>query len=113
MPGMSPRMKAKKGRYGVDGLAPTVSIQSPAEGFEATAMVDFTATASAYDDNAGNVSAAVAWSFTSVGAGVLTITGSPAATVTVNANIADTYMLTASITVGDDTTTHTINITAV
>ena len=32
MPGMSPRIKAKKGRFGAGGLLPSLEITSPADG---------------------------------------------------------------------------------
>jgi len=60
MPGMSPRTKAKRGRFGADGLPPGVKITSNI--FTAVNSVAFTVTATANDDEAGDLSASIAWS---------------------------------------------------
>ncbi len=62
MAGMSARMKAKKGRFGVGGLVPTISILSPANNTNVSfgAAVGFVAEAN--DDINGNVSANITWS---------------------------------------------------
>ena len=109
MPGMSPKIKAKKGRFGVDGLTPIITINAPANGANIAAVgspVAFgTATfrGTAFDD-AGDVSSSIAWSSDQdgpLGTGkTLTVTD-----LTVN-----THVITASITVGGDTVTDTITI---
>lgn len=62
MPGMSPKIKAKKGRFGAGGVPPTVSITSPASGFQiANGDQPFDLRGTAFDDS-GDVSANIAWS---------------------------------------------------
>ena len=62
MPHMSPRIKAKKGRFGPGGLsAPVVTITSPADGdsFAVNTAVTFTGTAT--DDLQGDISSSIVW----------------------------------------------------
>jgi hypothetical protein len=59
MAGMSPRNKAKKGRFGAYGLAPVIRITSNI--FTATNSVAFAASATVTDDEAGDLSASLTW----------------------------------------------------
>ena len=62
MPGMSPRMKANKGRFGADGLDPKIVITSPANGFTiAVGSMPFAATAILTDEETGSPATSVAW----------------------------------------------------
>ncbi len=115
--GMSPRIKAKKGRFGADGLPPTIKITSHVNGDTETLTVDFTMTAVATDPENGDVSAAITWSSvqTSGGtSGIVQITtgigGTQAVTVTVEAG---TYDITATIVDGGFTVTDTVSLTVV
>ncbi len=66
---MSPRLKARRGRFGPGGLAPIVTITSPANGASfasagspvSTASVNFTGTA--FDDVDGDISAVITWDY--------------------------------------------------
>lgn len=63
---MSPRMKAKKGRFGFAGLAPLVKITSPVTGYSVAssgspASASVAVTATAYDDKQGDISANIVW----------------------------------------------------
>ncbi len=64
--GMSPRMKGKKGRFGPDGLIPTIKILSHVPGDTVTLGAPFTMTALALDPEDGDVSASITWSATQV-----------------------------------------------
>jgi hypothetical protein len=109
---MSARIKAKKGRYGVDGLVPTIRITSPAAGYtiagvgSPTATHDVTLSAVAFDD-AGDVSSSIEWTNA--------IGGSPASIGTgknIDVSLAvGVNVIVASITVGGDTSTASITIT--
>ena len=64
MPHMSPRLKARRGRFGPGGLkGPNLTITSPANGFiflnAGSPTTLFTATS--FDDLDGDISAAVTW----------------------------------------------------
>ena len=117
MPGMSARIKAKKGRFGVDGLEPSVRITSPATGFSIAAAGspvatgDFTLIGTAFDDLNGDVSASIVW--TSDVDGALGTGKSVAVTLSATASpVAGTvHVITASITVGADTVTDKIAVT--
>ena len=108
MPGMSPKIKAKKGRFGVGGLVPTVSITSPVDGFSIAAngspVVNAVVTfrGQAFDD-AGDVSASIAWS--SDNDGVLG-TGK---TVTTDLSV-NTHVITATFDDGTNVVTDTITV---
>ena len=106
MPGMSPRIKAKKGRFGVAGLLPpTVSITSPAEGATISTTATFVGVAS--DDLNGNVSSDIVWTSDvdgALGTGASVTINSPALTV-------GAHVITASITSGGETATDVVNVT--
>jgi len=104
MPGMSPRIKAKKGRFGPGGLVPTVSITSPATGFAATTLVGFSATGEAHDDLLGDISSTIAWTSDLDGA-----VGTGAAP-TITLTTLGTHVLTASVTDGTTVVTDSINV---
>ena len=106
MAGMSPRIKAKKGRFGVDGLPPAVSILTPADGDTVTTLVPFAATGDASDAETGDVTANIVW--TSDVDGSAGVNGSP---TSLTLTTLGAHVLTASITVGGHTTTTTINLT--
>ena len=59
---MSPRLKARRGRFGSGGFAPNVTITSPASGFAASTGTPFAATATAIDPESGDISANLVWS---------------------------------------------------
>lgn len=82
---MSPRLKARRGRFGAGGLDPTVNITSPANNTVLTASVGspFSALASftgvATDPEDGDISSSIVWSSSidgSLGTGAA-IGGSP------------------------------------
>ena len=117
MPGMSPKIKAKKGRFGVDGLVPTINILAPANGFSIAAngspLVNAVVTfrGQAFDD-AGDVSASIAWSSDIDGALGTGKTLTTALTANVGSPLQDqVHVITASITVGGDTVTDTVTVT--
>ena len=100
MAGMSPRIKAKKGRFGDLGLAAVVRITSPntnstyvRTGSPLTVDVDVTATAT--DDLTGDVSAGISWTSSLDGA-----VGSGGASDTLSLTTAGTHVLTASASHG-------------
>ena len=111
MPGMSARIKAKKGRFGVDGLAPTISILEPANGAnivaEGSPVATGTATfrGTAFDDLNGDVSSSIVWTSDQDGA---LGTGKTVVVTTLSVN---THVITATITQGSDVVTDTITIT--
>ena len=111
MPGMSARIKAKKGRFGVDGLVPTIQILAPEDGFtiakagSPVATADFTLRGQAFDDLQGDVSSTIDWS-TDQAEGALGTGKSLAVQLTTEA----THVITASVTVGGDTVTDTIKV---
>ena len=114
MPGMSPRMKAKKGRLGVSGLDPVVRIVSINDGDEFTRTgspleVSVTLVGTGTDDLQGDVSASLVW--TSDLDGSLGSGASVAATLTT----AGTHVITAQATGGSPATTgeETVTITVV
>ena len=111
MPGMSPRMKAKKGRFGPGGLVPTIKILSPNDGDSFAYNTPITFTGEAYDDLNGDVSSQIVWTndyngSTQTGASVqfgFSAIGSPStpSTITVTATYSD----------GTNTVTDTVTIT--
>lgn len=112
MPGMSARIKAKKGRFGVDGLVPTISIIAPAAGYtiagvgSPTATHDVTLSARAFDD-AGDISSTIEWTNAIGGSPAVLGTGKNiSVTLAVGVNV-----IVASVTVGGDTSTASITIT--
>ena len=110
MPGMSPRIKAKKGRYGVEGLIHTVQILSPLSGSSyslgSPSELPFTATAKVTDDLGAVTSADVVWS--SGGTGFSAANGSPTAVTFTGAG---TFTLTATVTNGTQVVSDSISVT--
>ena len=110
MPGMSPRIKAKKGRFGFGGLAPTVSIVSPANGASfpgGGSPVGVTLTGEAQDDLGAITSANIVWSSSKDGALGTGASVTPALTV-------GTHIITATVDDGgspNGVQTDTITIT--
>ena len=110
MPGMSPRIKAKKGIFGSSGLDPVVRIVSINDGDEFTrtgspleAAVTLTGTAT--DDLQGDVSASLVWSSNldgGLGSG---------ATVAATLTTAGTHVITAQATGGSPATTGDESVT--
>ncbi len=115
MPGMSPRIKAKKGRFGADGLPPTIKITTHVNGDTETLGAAFTMTAVATDPENGNVSAAITWAAGSVPAtGIVQFTDGTGGTQVVNITGATgNYDITATIVDGGFTVTDTVRLTAV
>ena len=109
MPGMSPRMKAKKGRFGVDGLAAVIQILSPLSGtsvaFAGSPAVSQTFTGRAVDDLTGDVSSTIVWTSSIDGA---LGTGASVSPTTLSVGV---HTITATVTVGGDVSTDTIKIT--
>lgn len=67
MGNMSPRLKARRGRFGAGGLAPIVTITSPDSrlsfaGIGSPGAVDIAVTATAIDDVDGDISSSIIWS---------------------------------------------------
>ena len=112
MPGMSPRIKAKKGRFGVEGLIHTVQILSPLSGssFSLTGSpiveIPFTATAKVTDDLGAVTGADVVWS--SAGTGFSAANGTPTAVTFTGVG---TFTLTATVTNGTQVVTDSISVT--
>ncbi len=110
MPGMSSRIKAKKGRFGVEGLIHTVQITSPTSGASfslagSPAEFPFTATAKVTDDLGAVSSADVVWS--SAGTGFSAANGSPTAVTFTGTG---TFTLTATVTNGGQVVTDSITV---
>lgn len=100
---MSPRIKAKKGRFGAGGLAP--SLTAAVDIVTGQAAVDtFTFTGSAADAESGDLTASITW--TSDQDGLLGTGGSVATTLTA----VGAHVITVSVTDGTNTTTQTINV---
>ena len=104
--GMSPRIKAKKGRFGTGGLPPVISILTPADGYAATSGVGFAATATAVDPEGGDISANIVWT-SDIDGSVGTNGGSTTLTLTT----IGTHVITATVSDGTNTVTDTINVT--
>ena len=112
MPGMSPRIKAKKGRFGAGGLIHTVQITGPASGSSFTlgspSNIPFLATGKVTDDLGAVTEADIVWSQS---AGTATgfnaaVTGSPSAITFTGAG---TFTLTATVTNGTQVVTDSIS----
>lgn len=107
---MSPRIKAKKGRFGAGGLAPLLTlINTPLTAVNAVPEAGYEA--SAFDDLDGDISASITWTsdldgvvggpgggplaltFTTVGTHVLTI---EATATTGGATVSDTVSVVVS-----------------
>ena len=112
MPGMSPRIKAKKGRFGAGGLIHTVQILSPASGSSyslgSPSELPFTATAKVTDDLGAVTGADVVWT-SSVDAGI-GANGTPTA---ITLTTLGAHVITATVTNGTQVVTDTINVTVV
>lgn len=103
MPGMSPRIKAKKGRFGLDGLAPLLNLVSFAT--TATNLVGQTGfEANANDDLDGVLTASITW--TSDLDGLLGTGGTPTLTFTTVA----THTVTVEVTDGTNVVSTTFQI---
>ena len=115
MPGMSPRIKAKKGRFGVGGLLHTVDILSPATGSSFSLggspvtfpLMPFDVTGKAIDAETGDVSSTIVWTSDLDGA---LGTG---AVVAVTLTTLGAHVITATCTVTGDVVTDTIGVTVV
>ena len=113
MPGMSARIKAKKGRYGVEGLIHTVQITSPASGSSfslagSPAEFPFAATGKVTDDLGAVTEADIVW--TSDVDGSVGANGSPTA---ITLTTLGAHVITATVTNGTQVVTDTINVTVV
>lgn len=117
MPGMSPKIKAKKGRFGVGGLVPTIAILSPASGHSVAAngspVVNAIVTfrGQAFDD-AGDVSSSIAWSSDIDGA----LGTGKTLTTDLSANVGSplqdqVHVITATFDDGTNVVTDTITVT--
>ena len=104
--GMSPRMKAKKGRFGAGGLIHTVEILTPASGFSATTTISFPATGKVTDDLGAVSEADIVWT-SDLDAGV----GANGSPTSITLTTVGTHVLTATVTNGGDVVTDTINVT--
>lgn len=104
MPGMSPRIKAKKGRFGAAGLAPVIFIDAPDDGEVVTGSPQsVTFVGRAIDDNLGSISHLINWVSNIDGAlgtgGSITVVIS-SGTHKITANVSDgTNVFNTSITV--------------
>ena len=112
MPGMSPRIKAKKGRFGVEGLIHTVRILTPATGSSFTlgspSDIPFAATGEVTDDLGAVTAADIVWTQsagTATGFNAAT-DGSPTAITFTGAG---TFTLTATVTNGAQVVTDSIS----
>ena len=111
MPGMSPRIKAKKGRFGADGLVHSVRITAPLNGAiiaaagSPTALGTATFVGTAFDDLLGDVSSTIVWTSDNPG------TFGTGKSITVTDLSVNTHVITATVTVGSDVVTDTITIT--
>jgi len=104
---MSPRIKAKKGRFGPAGLSPTMKITSPADGFAATATVPFAATGVAIDPELGDVSASIVWTSDLDG-----VVGASGGTTSITLTTVGTHVLTGTATDGTNPAVDSITVTA-
>lgn len=95
--GMSPSMKAKKGRFGAGGVAPSISMVTPPAGSVVVTSVGFPATALAFDDIDGDISASLDW-FSDLDAASVGTGAAP--TITLTALGVHTLTLTATATTG-------------
>jgi len=113
MPGMSPRIKAKKGRFGAGGLVPIINILSPADGANvAGSPSTFVVTIEAYDDIDGDLRSIATLSTQVAGSPSTLDLGTFAANGTLTVNLpAGTYVLTASVTAPTAGATSTDSIT--
>ena len=112
MPGMSPRIKAKKGRFGVEGLIHTVQILSPLSGssFSLTGSpiveIPFTATGKVTDDLGAVTGADIVW--TSDVDGSVGANGTPTA---ITLTTLGAHVITATVTNGTQVVTDSISVT--
>ena len=114
---MSPRIKAKKGRFGVGGLVPSIRILTPARqssvsrgGSPGSAV--FTATVEAFDDINGDVSSQVVWTDSLDVIGVASpATALTGASVSVTLTTPGVHTLTATYTDGTNVVTDTATVT--
>jgi len=121
MPGMSPRIKAKKGRFGVAGLPPSINITFPNNGYVADPNTGFTATAVATDPESGDLTSLITWStaiISSTGTIILGATTGGSTVITFpggspGVSSGDIFTVTATIVDGGFNVTDTINITIV
>ena len=107
--GMSPRLKARRGRFGASGLAPTVRILTPPNGtsvaFAGSPAVSQTFTGEALDDLTGDVSSTIVWTSSIDGAlGV----GASVSPTTLSVGL---HTITATVTVGTGVAHASIQIT--
>lgn len=112
---MSPRIKAKKGRFGPGGLLPSITITSPANGFSISESgspgVSFAASATVVDDLDNTLGTDVVWTSNldgSVGAnglsttislttvGVHTLTATVSDTGSPSRNVSDSITVTVT-----------------
>ena len=78
MPGMSPRLKAKRGRFGAGGLTgPVLKILTPVDGASIVGSPTTLFTASASDDILGDLSSSIEWFVQGAGSPLATGFGSP------------------------------------
>jgi len=103
--GMSPRIKAKKGRFGDLGLAVVVRITSPSTGSAQSAGVAFAATGVATDDLTGDVSANIVWTSDIDGS-----VGANGGTTSLTLPTAGTHVITASASQGSPAIVRTATI---
>jgi len=106
MPGMSPRIKAKKGRFGASGLPPSIEITLPSTGFISKTNDSFPASGTAIDPELGDVSTSIVWT-SSQETGNLA-TGKNVSIILVSVT---EHILTATITVGGHVVTDNISVT--
>ena len=107
---MSPRIKAKKGRFGVGGIVPSApSMITPVDGTSVTTAVAFAVTAFSYDDIDGDISASITWTsdldgLVGTGASIM---------ITLTTLGAHVLTLESTATTGGATASSTINYTVV
>lgn len=106
MPGMSPRTKAKKGIFGVGGLAPLLNLVSFLTA--GTTGGDTGFEANAYDDIDGDLTALITWTSDVDG-----VVGGPGGTPTLTFTSTGPHVVTVAVTspTGGQTTSTTFNIT--
>jgi hypothetical protein len=114
MPGMSPRIKAKKGRFGADGLVHTVQILSPASGLVVSlsgspAEIPFAATGKATDAELGDLSANIVWASNLEGSPV-GVVGANGASTSITLTQIGVHTISATVTQGADVVTDTITV---
>ena len=103
--GMSPRIKAKKGRFGVGGLPPVLTVEAyPASVTTTVGATGFEASAS--DDIDGDLTAAITWT-SDLDAALVGTGGTPTITLTA----VGTHTITVSTTGGTGSQTTTQDIT--